>query len=296
MPGKIDRAAEAVGDAVGTAEAAAAAAGSKVRRGLSDAADGSLRLRRQRNASKNKRVLQKGSRQEGQEHQEDNQEAGDSRQGQGTGAKKAAKKRVSVAKKVGAKKVNLVQRKATGAKKTAKKQATVAKKRATVAKKAGAKKATGAKKTVKKRATTAKKDRQEADHGCKEGCQEAELTHFAVSGHPARLGQRPTEAWRSTITRPLIGARSRTDAFGAAWRQPPLRLDQSPQSQTGSSPAPVGMLPTMEGSPGLGTGPETTTRAGDSKTRAGDSKSGRKPSGSPLLWSRAARTTRRQIA
>ncbi len=38
MPGKIDKAAEVVGDAVGTVEAAAAVAGSRVRQGLSEAA------------------------------------------------------------------------------------------------------------------------------------------------------------------------------------------------------------------------------------------------------------------
>ena len=101
MPAKIDKAAEVVGDAVGTVEAAAAAAGTKVRQGLSEAATTI-------GSSKTAGRIEKQARP----------------------IKKAAVKKAKAIKRTIKKQATVVKRKATGAEKTAKKKATVAKKAA----------------------------------------------------------------------------------------------------------------------------------------------------------------------
>jgi hypothetical protein len=110
MANKLEKAAEIVGDAVGTIETAAAAAGSRVSQGLSE---GGAAIA----ASETGQRLKKRSRP----------------------ARKAAAKKAIRIKKTATKRAGVAKRKATGAKKTATKRAGVAKR-----------KATGAKKTVTK--------------------------------------------------------------------------------------------------------------------------------------------------
>jgi hypothetical protein len=99
MPGKIDKAAEVVGDAVDTVEAAAAVAGSRVRQGLSEAATAIGSSKAVGRVEKQARPL-----------------------------KKAAAKKAKSIKKTIKKQATVAKRKATTAKKTAKKRATGAKK------------------------------------------------------------------------------------------------------------------------------------------------------------------------
>jgi hypothetical protein len=96
MPSKVDRAAEFVGDAVGTIETAAATAGSRVEQGLSEAA-----------------TVIAGSK------------AADRIETKTRPIRKAAAKRASKIQKAAKKRASTATRKASGAKKSAKKRAQV---------------------------------------------------------------------------------------------------------------------------------------------------------------------------
>jgi hypothetical protein len=102
MPDKLNKAAEVLGDAVGTIETAAAAAGSRIRQGLGEGGNAVA-------DSKTGQRLKKRSRP----------------------ARKAAGKKAKSIKKTAKKRAGVAKRKATGAKKTAKKRAGVAKRKAT---------------------------------------------------------------------------------------------------------------------------------------------------------------------
>jgi hypothetical protein len=112
MPDKLDKAAEVVGDAVGTIETAAVAAGSRVRQGVSEAATVIGASKTADRVEKQARPIRKAA-------------AKKAKSIKKTIKKQAAvaKRRVTVAKKAGKKQI-------TGAKKTAKKRATGAEKAA----------------------------------------------------------------------------------------------------------------------------------------------------------------------
>src|ERR1700722_10295746 len=129
MPGRLDKTAGLVGDAVGTIEAATTATGSRLRQGIDEAVTAIETSKSAERVKRQTRPLVKSAARRAKSLKKTAKKRAATAKRKVTGAKKTAKKRAAPAK-----------RKATGAKKTAKKRAAPAKR-----------KATGTKKTAKKR-------------------------------------------------------------------------------------------------------------------------------------------------
>jgi hypothetical protein len=150
MPTKLDKAAEVVGEAVGTLETAAAAAGSRVKQGLSEAATAISGSKSADRVEKSTRPLRKSAAKKAKSIKRATKKEAAVVKRKAAGAKKTAKKRATGARKTAAKR-------ATVTKKAAKKQASVAKRKVSGATKTAKKRATGAKKTAAKKARATKK-------------------------------------------------------------------------------------------------------------------------------------------